>query len=66
MKETLHSARVRERLLKYASNQVILFFASLGMLYLTLLFALNSSVSSRIIDEAFNQHFKGFNSLEEA
>ncbi|MGB0645932.1 MAG: hypothetical protein ACPGQS_02095 [Bradymonadia bacterium] len=59
MKDTLKSARVRERLLKYASNQVILFFASLGMLYVTLLFVLNSSVSSRIIDEAFNQHFKG-------
>lgn len=59
MKTTQPLARAITRILRYATSQFVLLLAALGLAYVALLFALNSSLSTRVIDEAFNRHFKG-------
>jgi hypothetical protein len=59
MKSTQPLARAAGRALQFVTRQAVLLLAGLGLVYSLLLFTLNSSLSTRIIDEAFNQSFKG-------
>lgn len=59
MKSTQPFARASTRLLQYVTRQAVLLLAGLGLVYSLLLFALNSSLSTQLIDEVFNSQFKG-------
>ena len=59
MKSTQPLARATVRALQFVTRQAVLLLAGLGLVYSLLLFARNSSLSTRIIDAVFNQSFKG-------
>ena len=59
MKPTRTLARASRRILHYTTSQVVLLLAGIGLIYVALLFVLNSSLSSVLVDRFFNDHFKG-------